>query len=71
MHERKSNSGHTIEWNPDDEQAAAEAMVECPHTECEDHDHAIGGDPEEVDEEVARDVRERYAEKTADPESDE
>jgi len=67
MYERTSNSGHTVEWNPDDEQAAAEAIVECPHTECEDHEDAVAGEAEQVDRETARDIRERYTEKITAP----
>ena len=53
MYERKSQSGHTVEWNPDDKDAAAEAMQE-----------VVGETNVEVDPETAEKIRERYRELT-------
>ena len=72
MYQKRSNSGHTVEWNPEDEDAARKAMDEVDGT-------GVSADalPDEaaVDlaelhddggQEVARKVQERYQELTDD-----
>ena len=51
MYKRKSESGHTVEWKPDDEDVAKEAM-----------EKVVGEINVEVDPETAEKIRERYRE---------
>lgn len=62
MYERQSNSGHTVEWNPEDTDLAAEAMANVSGTgvdsKPEAKDNAAVNLREKGD--VARSVREEY-----------
>ena len=49
MYERKSQSGHTVEWNPEHEAEAERAMLEF-----------VGEVGVEVDRETASKIREEY-----------
>ena len=49
MYERKTESGHEVEWNPEHEEEAEEAMIE-----------VVGEIGVEVDRETASEIRERY-----------
>lgn len=64
MYERKSNSEHTVQWKPDDEDAAAQAIADTDGTgvnlPAEAIENANVDLLDKVD--VARSVRERYAE---------
>lgn len=64
MYARKSNSGHEIEWDPEDEDAAAQAMVDIDGTGVSVVSEARSGRAADLgdDEAVARQVRERYRE---------
>lgn len=64
MYERKSNSGHEIEWDPDDEDAAARAMVDTDGTGVSVVSEARSGRAADLgdDEATARQIRERYRE---------
>ena len=53
MYERKSVSGHTVEWNPEREEEAEKAMME-----------VVGEIGVEVDSGTASEIRERYQELT-------
>ena len=57
MYERKSYSGHTVEWNPEHEAEAEEAMLE-----------VVGEIGIEVDRETATEIREEYQNLTEDKE---
>ena len=53
MYTRKSTSSHTVEWNPEHEDKAEEAMLE-----------VVGEVGVEVDAETASKIQERYQELT-------
>ena len=57
MYERKSKSGHTVEWNPEHEEEAKQAM-----SEVVDRFDAWNGVRYSLERETAKDVQERYAE---------
>jgi hypothetical protein len=62
MYRRNSNSGHEIEWDPEDEDAAAQAMVDTDGTGVSVVSEARSGRAADLgdDEATARQVRERY-----------
>lgn len=68
MYTRKSNSGHEIEWEPEDEEAAAKALVAVEGTGVTTEAEAKG-DPLDLDDELARTVQERYRELVAEKEA--
>ena len=51
MYERKSQSGHKVEWNPEHEEEAKEAMQE-----------VVGETNVAVKKETSKEIRERYRE---------
>ena len=57
MYERKSETGHTVEWSPEHEELAEQAMQEVVARFDE-----WNGVPYSLEGETAREVRERYAE---------
>jgi hypothetical protein len=61
MYERKTNSGHIVSWSPDDEDLAAQAVVEVEGTGINDTAKAKETYAE-VDSDVAENIRERYRE---------
>ena len=62
MYFRETNSGNTVEWNPENETLAKQAMEETPGTGVPDHVTLPDSAPVKVSEDVARKVRERYQE---------
>lgn len=63
MYKRQSNSGHTVEWNPEDTDLAAEAMANVTGTGVSTKAEAKSNAAVDLGEKgnVARDVREEYA----------
>ena len=57
MYERKSESGHTVEWEPEHEKVAEQAMQEVV-----DRFDGWNGVRYSLESETAREVNERYAE---------
>ena len=57
MYERKSQSGQTVEWNPEHEEEAEQAMQEVV-----DRFDEWNGVRYSLERETAKEVRERYAE---------
>jgi len=51
MYQRKSQSGHTVEWSPKHDEEAEEAMLD-----------VVGEVGVEVDKQTAKEVRKRYQE---------
>jgi len=60
MYERTSNSGHTVEWNPEHSDHAAAALAKIDGTGVDSEADAKQGEPVEVDQETSRRVREDY-----------
>jgi len=67
MYQRTSNSGHIIEWDPEHEDEAVQAIIDVNGTGITDPDEARETYAE-VDDDTAKRVRERYGELTPDPE---
>jgi len=59
MYKRKSNSGHVIEWTPENEELAAEAVVKVDGTKINSVTEAKK-DYTEVDKETADEIRSIY-----------
>ena len=57
MYKRKSTSDHTVEWNPEHDDEAEEAMLE-----------VVGKTGVEVDSKTASKIREEYQNRTEDKE---
>ncbi|WP_135851308.1 hypothetical protein [Halorussus salinus] len=61
MYKRKSNSGHEIEWEPENEEAAAKALAEVEGTGVASEPEAKERTPDLGDDhELAQRVQERY-----------
>lgn len=64
MYTSESNSGHTVKWNPEDSQAAADALADVSGTGVSTATEAKNNSRVDLgtDHDVARQVRERYEE---------
>ncbi|UBF22186.1 hypothetical protein HRTV-2_gp38 [Halorubrum virus HRTV-2] len=60
MYYRVSNSGNRVEWNPTNESAASQALIETSGTGVSTADDVSAKSPVELDKETARQVNERY-----------
>jgi hypothetical protein len=58
-YKRESNSGHVIEWSPDNEQAAVQSIVEVSGTGINNEQEAQENYAE-LDNDTAQRVREQY-----------
>jgi len=65
-YKRNSNSGHVIEWSPENKKAAVQAIIDVSGTGINDKQTAKE-EYAEVDDETAQRIRERYDELTPDP----
>ena len=74
MYERKSNSGHIINWEPEDEELAARSVAAADGTGVQQAGEAArrvrDEGPIEVDEDVARSIREEYDRRESSIQSD-
>lgn len=64
MYSRESKSGHPIEWDPEDTGNASQALADVNGTGIGNPSEASKDNPVDVDDETARQVRERYNELT-------
>lgn len=57
---RFSNSGHKIDWKPENDQSCCKALVECDGTGINSVEEAKEKCPIKLDNETARKVRKEY-----------